>query len=201
MSRLIYQTTDRFKNALVNHNIPGLRWLIEGFNYYDRSRVKDVGPDRAAAEWIVRCGGKVKFDRYRDIFEDYNMLIRVTAELDPAKESGQVRLVMVDGSNSSVSGYGFRHFANITKLESVKLIGCKSMNDTGLEIMGEHMGQYLPHLHLEQCPRITEYGLKHLEKYSGLKQLVLKDLKNVHKPERNVAALQKALPNCELKFS
>lgn len=28
---------------------------------YDRERVKEVGADRAAAEWIVRCEGKVKF--------------------------------------------------------------------------------------------------------------------------------------------
>lgn len=34
--------------------------LEEGFSY-DVSRVKEVGPDRTAAEWIVRCGGKVRF--------------------------------------------------------------------------------------------------------------------------------------------
>ena len=30
------------------------------FFSYDHQRVKEIGPDRAAAEWIVRCGGSIK---------------------------------------------------------------------------------------------------------------------------------------------
>lgn len=89
--------------------------------------MREVGPDRAAAEWIVRCGGKVRFvngvfnynsfcfrfDKFKDKFEDYNTLIRVTAELDPAKPSGQVSIVEIDASNSCVSAFGCRHFGRL----------------------------------------------------------------------------------------
>lgn len=30
------------------------------FLSYDDDRVREVGPDRAAAEWVVRCEGKVR---------------------------------------------------------------------------------------------------------------------------------------------
>ncbi|ETN74547.1 hypothetical protein NECAME_12927 [Necator americanus] len=60
MSRFLLRQQEKFLMALGKHDIPGLRWLLEGFNYYDVQRVKEVGPDRAAAEWVVRCGGAVK---------------------------------------------------------------------------------------------------------------------------------------------
>ncbi|VDK20998.1 unnamed protein product [Anisakis simplex] len=51
---------DRLRRAIGAHDLPGLRGLLEGFNYYDHGRVKEVGADVAAAEWIVRCEGKVR---------------------------------------------------------------------------------------------------------------------------------------------
>ena len=31
-------------------------WFDAAFNRYDEARVKEVGADRAAAEWLLRCG-------------------------------------------------------------------------------------------------------------------------------------------------
>lgn len=61
MLRYVGRLSDQLKNALVSHNVPGLKWLIDGFNYYDIQRVREIGADRVAAEWIVRCGGKIRF--------------------------------------------------------------------------------------------------------------------------------------------
>ena len=77
------------------------------------SRVKEIGPDRAAAEWIVRCGGTIKFDNLRTPFDDFNALIRATAELDPRIPKEQVHLIEIDARDSSVSGFGCYHFGNI----------------------------------------------------------------------------------------
>ncbi|KAI6237100.1 ATP synthase subunit s, mitochondrial [Aphelenchoides besseyi] len=200
MSRQIIRLTDSFKNALTSHNIPGLRWLIDGFNFYDKQRVLEVGADRVAAEWVVRCGGVVKFDRFKTRFDDYNTLIRATAELDPAKPSDACHLVEIDASNSCVSGFGCRHFTGLNHLSRVLFINCKNLQDFGLEEMGKQVGSRLPHLELEKCPRISEYGLKHLETFSGLKTLKLKNLPNVYKPQRSIDSLKKALPNCEVHY-
>ena len=88
------------------------------------------------------------------------------------------------------------------------------MQDYGLEIMGRHIGNSLKHLHIEACPRITEFGLKHLEvfrfvlfnnlilfgfiSFSALNTLVLRDLPRVYKSERTIAALKEALPSCDI---
>ncbi|KHN82950.1 ATP synthase subunit s, mitochondrial [Toxocara canis] len=156
---------DRLRRAIGAHDLPGLRGLLEGFNYYDKQRVKEVGPDRAAAEWIVRCEGKVKFDKLDDVFIDYNVLIKQTAELDPRKESDQVHVVTIDATDSSVTGYGCRHFAGLTHLQDVRFIRCRNLHDYGLDYMGDAVGKTLLFLQIESCPRITEYGLDNLVKF------------------------------------
>ena len=110
MSRILIQAADGLKGKIASHDIFGLRWIIDGFNLVDKSRVKEVGPDRAAAEWIVRNGGKIKFDNLSDVFSDYNALIKATAELDPRIPNEQVHLVEIDATDSSVSGFGCMHF-------------------------------------------------------------------------------------------
>jgi H+-transporting ATP synthase F0 complex subunit s len=200
MSRLLIRTADRFKNALASHNVPGLKWLIDGFNHYDKERLKEIGPDRLAAEWIVKCGGKVKFDKVRETFEDYNALIRTTAELDPRKPEQVVHVLSIDATDSSISGFGCRHFNGLEHLEDVRFVRCKSLQDFGLEYMGDAIGHRLPFLEIESCPRITEYGLKHLEKFTGLKSLVLNDLRRAHGRDKTLASLEKALPNCDIKY-
>lgn len=40
----------------------------------DPSRVKAVGPDRAAAEWALRLGGSVRFVGFEHWNSDYNYL-------------------------------------------------------------------------------------------------------------------------------
>lgn len=59
-----------------------------------------------------------RFDKFKDHIDDYNTLIRLTAELDPAKPSDRVKLLEIDASNSSVSGFGCRHFSNFSLVYS-----------------------------------------------------------------------------------
>lgn len=49
--------------------------------------------------------GAIKFDKLSTRFEDYNMLIRATAELDPRVPAEQVHLIEIDATDSSVSGW------------------------------------------------------------------------------------------------
>ncbi|TKR87995.1 hypothetical protein L596_012307 [Steinernema carpocapsae] len=198
MSRFLIRQVGRFQNALSSHNVPGLQWLLEGFNFYDKERVKEVGPDRAAAEWIVRCDGKIRFDRIDEAFDDYNALVRRTAELDPRKVEDQVKLVEIDATGSSITAYGCRHFKNLEKIKDVQLINCKSLHDFGLEYIGDEVGDRLLYLQIENCPRITEFGLEHLVKFTGLKSLVLKDLRRVHDQDKVLEQIKRALPNCDV---
>ena len=75
-------------------------WILR----YDRSRVDEVGPDRACAEWLIRCGAGVKWSHGSDWFRDYNAL--------PAASNRNLKIVEVDGTDSAVMHIGFKHFRN-----------------------------------------------------------------------------------------
>ncbi|VDL70066.1 unnamed protein product [Nippostrongylus brasiliensis] len=212
MSRFLIRQQAKFVQALGKHNIPGLRWLLEGFNYYDMQRVKEVGPDRAAAEWIVRCGGAVNiacrycsifvfgFDNIADTFNDYNALIKRTAELDPRVPADRVKVTHIHAVDASVTGYGCRHFNGLEGIKEVRFIRCDTLHDFGLEYMAKAVGNRLEYLEIEECRRITEFGLVHLETCTALKSLLLCRLKAVHGREKVLQKLKAALPGTEIHF-
>ncbi|EGT58444.1 hypothetical protein CAEBREN_06652 [Caenorhabditis brenneri] len=191
---------EKFVLALGQHNIPGLRWVLEGFNYYDIQRVKEVGADRAAAEWIVRCGGKIKFTQIDESFDDYNCLVKRTAQLDPRLPEDNVTLETIRAEDASITGFGCRHFENLSGIKNVYFIRCKNLHDFGLEYMGQHVGNHLKTLHLEECRRITEFGLEHLKKFTALEELILRNLKSVHGKEKVEQKLREALPKTNIHF-
>ncbi len=66
----------------------------------DHSRVKAVGPDRAAAEWVLRLGGSVKFVDFKNWSTDYNLL---------PSGSVQLRLEAINNSGIAVTSNGLEH--------------------------------------------------------------------------------------------
>ncbi|VDD91259.1 unnamed protein product [Enterobius vermicularis] len=54
------QILDKLVKAIASHDFPGLRSTLDAFNHYDVERIRRIGPDRVAAEWIVRCEGTVR---------------------------------------------------------------------------------------------------------------------------------------------
>lgn len=72
------------------------------FNKPDPDRIQQVGPDRACAEWVLKNGGKVVWADGKKL-ADYNAL--------PPEEQGVPKLLEIDGSDSSISHYGFSHLS------------------------------------------------------------------------------------------
>ena len=67
----------------------------------DHSRVAAVGPDRAAAEWVLRLGGSVKFTTLTHWSSDYNRL--------PSEPLGYLRVEAIDVSEISITDNGLEH--------------------------------------------------------------------------------------------
>ena len=44
------------------------------FERFDSKRVEEVGPNRACAEWLLKCGAQVKFKNWGNYTNDYNNL-------------------------------------------------------------------------------------------------------------------------------
>lgn len=67
----------------------------------DYERIKAVGPDRAAAEWLLRCGAKVRFQGFDRWQHDYNGL--------PTGPLGRYKIQAIDATESCIMYRGFDH--------------------------------------------------------------------------------------------
>lgn len=67
----------------------------------DHDRIRAVGPDRAAAEWLLRCGAKVRFQGFDRWHLDYNAL--------PTGPLGRYKIQAIDATESCIMVRGFEH--------------------------------------------------------------------------------------------
>ncbi|XP_042186230.1 ATP synthase subunit s, mitochondrial [Oncorhynchus tshawytscha] len=81
-------------------------WLNAVFNKVDYERIKAVGPDRAAAEWLTRCGAKVRFQGFDRWQHDYNGL--------PTGPLGRYKIQGIDATDSCIMYKGFDHLGTLS---------------------------------------------------------------------------------------
>ena len=63
--------------------------------------MREVGADRAAAEWVLRLGGSVKFSSREHWSDDYNHI--------PSGSRDTLRLEAIDASGISITSNGLEH--------------------------------------------------------------------------------------------
>ena len=76
-------------------------------NFYcrvDPTRIDEVGPDRAAAEWLLRCGASVKWKDLEHWEIDYNML--------PMDNYGKYKIEQINAKDATIMSIGFPHLSN-----------------------------------------------------------------------------------------
>lgn len=91
-------------------------WLNSVFNRVDDSRIKQVGPDRACAEWLLRCGASVKWVNSENFLSDYNLL--------PVGSGPQFKIAEVDATDSAIMEIGFRHFKGLSQFRKITFKNC-----------------------------------------------------------------------------
>lgn len=77
----------------------------------DYERIKAVGPDRAAAEWLLRCGAKVRFEGFERWHHDYNAL--------PTGPLGRYKIQGIDATESCIMYRGFDHLGQCYSVDSI----------------------------------------------------------------------------------
>ncbi|XP_066593177.1 ATP synthase subunit s, mitochondrial isoform X2 [Prorops nasuta] len=132
---------------------PLFYWLTYIFNRVDRERIKEVGPDRACAEWLLRNGAFVRWKNNDEYLKDYNVLIA---------EQEQQFIEAVDATDSAISYIGFPHFQNCKYIQEVKLINCLYIEDSAMKLLSI-LKESLTDLEVSKCDSVTEEGLKYLE--------------------------------------
>lgn len=91
-------------------------WLNSIFNRVDDERIKQVGPDRACAEWLLRCGASVKWVNSEQFVSDYNLL--------PVGGGPKYKIAEVDATDSAIMEIGFRHFKGLSEFRKITFRNC-----------------------------------------------------------------------------
>ncbi|XP_057374532.1 ATP synthase subunit s, mitochondrial-like [Daphnia carinata] len=166
-------------------------WLNMITNKVDDSRIKDVGPDRAAAEWLLRCGAGVRWKDKEAILTDYNSL--------PPGGYRSLYIEEIDASGSCIMSVGFPHFRGLKHLKKLILHKCNYLDNEALPMLAA-VKDSLEELQLSSCGDIDDSGVKSLSCLTNLGHLLLYDLPEVRNKEGCVQFLHSALPCCDIEF-
>ncbi|XP_020796380.2 ATP synthase subunit s, mitochondrial [Boleophthalmus pectinirostris] len=167
-------------------------WLNAVFNKVDHERIKSVGPDRAAAEWLLRCGARVRFQGFDRFHQDYNAL--------PPGPLGRYRVQAIDATESCIMHRGFEHLEGLRSLEEIRLRKCMYIEDSCLETLSsmENLQNSVYLMEVVSCGNVTDTGIIALHKLKNLEYLFLSDLPGVKDKEKTVERLKSALPKLDL---
>jgi H+-transporting ATP synthase F0 complex subunit s len=75
--------------------------MCSSFLRYDRKRIQELGPDRACAEWLLRCGGSVRFKNWGSFTSNYNTI--------PSGAPGQFKIEEIRAVKACITSEGFAY--------------------------------------------------------------------------------------------
>ncbi|XP_044740485.1 ATP synthase subunit s, mitochondrial [Chrysoperla carnea] len=163
-------------------------WLNIIFNAVDNSRIKEIGPDRACAEWLIRNGASVKWVGVKELFSDYN-------SLSHQEDSVRACLEEIHATNASLRYNGFGYFKDLTHLKKIVFKDCQLIDDRIFPYL-EHVKNSLQDLHLISCHSITDDGILKCTNLTNLKSLYLHDLQGMKFKDKILTEFQTKLPKC-----
>ncbi|XP_062253317.1 ATP synthase subunit s, mitochondrial [Platichthys flesus] len=167
-------------------------WLNAVFNKVDYERIKSIGPDRAAAEWLLRCGAKVRFQGFDRWHQDYNGL--PTGALD------RYKIQAIDATESCIMYRGFDHLDGLKHVEEMKFNKCIYIEDACLDRLSsiENLQESLNTMEVVSCGNVTDKGVIALHQLKNLESLFLSDLPGIKDKQTTADRLQTALPRLDL---
>ncbi|XP_048394306.1 ATP synthase subunit s, mitochondrial [Stegostoma tigrinum] len=168
-------------------------WLNAVFNKVDYDRIKAVGPDRAASEWLLRCGASVRYKGFDKWQKDYNHL--------PTGPLEKFRIEGIDATESCIMFKGFDYLDDLEHVEEIKFQRCIYIQDECLERLCGigNLQKSLQWLEIISCGNVTDRGIITLHHLKNLRYLFLSDLPGIEEKEKTLQLLATALPTCEIK--
>ena len=166
-------------------------WLNAIANQVDTDRIQAVGPDRAAAEWLLRCGAAVKWKDHSSYLKDYNSI---------HSSPGTKFIQEIDATDSSISSIGFPHLKGLKYLDKMVIRKDPYLDDKAL-LMLEQVAESLKHLEIISCGNITDLGIKSLVNLKNLQVLVFADIPFVESKTGCLSVLKNGLPSCNIDWT
>ncbi|RWS27110.1 ATP synthase subunit s-like isoform X1 [Leptotrombidium deliense] len=142
-------------SCLQRSNRPFWGWLNSISNRFDESRVKEVGVEVAAAEWLVRNGALVKWTKSDAWHNDYNSL--------PKHNPGQNYIIEeIDATDSCIMSVE-RCLSDGLKNVKKFIIKRNHYLDNEALFMLVYLKTTLKHLEISSCSNVTEEGILSLK--------------------------------------
>lgn len=152
------------------HTVPYRPFLNYVFNWVSQSRRKEVGPDRACAEWIMKNGAFIRWVGQSEFVSHYNLL-----PLDKKVEGTfYIEEVKAD-SQASIMYFGFSNFEGCNHVSKITLDNVKTIDDRAIKRL-DYLKHTLKYLYIGDCRNVTAASLPHLTQLHNLKLLHLKNL-------------------------
>ncbi|NWH58302.1 ATP5S synthase, partial [Geococcyx californianus] len=169
-------------------------WFSFCLGRVDHERIQAVGPDRAASEWLLRCGALVRYQGFEKWQQDYNGL--------PTGPLGKYRIEAINATESCIMYRGFDYLDGLEHVKEIQLRKCIYIQDECLQRLSEtkNLQKSLLQLKIISCGNVTDKGVLALHKLMNLEYLYLSDLPGIRQKEKTVHVLQQALPNLELEL-
>ncbi|XP_054706933.1 ATP synthase subunit s, mitochondrial-like, partial [Uloborus diversus] len=169
------------------------KWASTMFNKVDYSRIKTIGPDHAAAEWLLMCGARVQYRSGTDWITDFSELQKEFSKPDNYIQA-------IDASESNIMHMGFEYLNGLRHIESIKFYKCLYVEDICMKKLSA-VRDSLNDLQLVSCGNVTDAGILSIASLKNLKTLNLFDLPSVKDKTKCYWILQKELPNCKIQFA
>ncbi|CAL7943229.1 unnamed protein product [Xylocopa violacea] len=169
-----------------NQNRSFFYWLTVVFNRVDEKRRKEIGPDLACAQWLLRNGASVRWKGHSEQLTDYNVL----------PDSGNYFIEAVEADNAGICDIGFQHFEGCKHIKKVKLENCRYIDNNAMNCLSL-LQDSLTNLEIINCKSVSDDGVFKLKVLKNLETLKIKGLPAV---DNNIVQkeLTEALPNCKI---
>jgi len=170
-----------------------MRALTDIINRPNRERIREIGPDRACAEWLLRCGAYVKFQGMENFMKNY-----ATGSVTPLDNPKLVsKLVEINAEEASITSTGFPHLRGVG-LKKARFYNCNYFDDEALAKLSL-VSETLEELEIGECESISERGLLTLSSLQSLKTLKIYGIPHIKNKESVLKNLKEQLPNCKIE--
>lgn len=169
------------------------QYVCQAFNLVDQHRLKQVGPDRMCAEWVLKNGGGVT------IKIGQTKVIPVNNYLALPTEDQKIVVSEIDGTSSTIMSIGFDHLRNCSHVRKITLDNCKYLEDEALSKL-HHVTNSLEALTVNRLRNVSRTGLLELvESVPNLKRLEIgQDMPLIKDISALVPELKLHLKHCEI---
>uniref|UniRef100_A0A914LL85 ATP synthase subunit s-like protein n=2 Tax=Meloidogyne incognita TaxID=6306 RepID=A0A914LL85_MELIC len=155
-------------------------------------RLLFLGPDLAAAHFIVHRNGSVKFMEDPNWYKREGRLRRYFL---PGKKVDGMYVEAIDASGTELMFEGFDNLYDLEFLRLLSLKDCRYVDDWVLSRIGGMFSSSLEMLDLSNCKRISAKGLVALRSLTKLRFLRLDGLENIEGIEKSALMLEDAIPD------